>query len=255
MKNTWRKRSSGSTLLRTIRGSIRRGFTVIELIIVLAVISLIAVVAVPALNSILGMEQHTAIKELGQTLTWLQEEASLRNVAFRMEINLDRNTWKVTQGDPTSLIFATPEEAEDFRDEQKDKMKRYTKRQAEENNINLDDNPDKFDQIDDPIFTSGATLPEGLAFAFVYTPQYGNDGITPNPELPEEPEDEAIAYIHVFPDGSAEHAVIRIINIDDEEEGYSLEMEPMGGGVKLTDEIIDPEDSMSWLPDEGPTFR
>ena len=233
----------------------RRAFTVIELVIVLAVLAIIAAIAVPALSSVLSIEQHSSMKEMGQTLTWLQEEAALRNVAFRMEINLDRNSWKVEQGDPSSLIFATPEEAERFREEQKDKMKRFTKRQAEENNITLDEDPAQFDAIDDPMFTTGAELPPGLAFDFVYTPQYGDDGVEPNPELPDDPEDEAIAYIHVFPDGTAEHAVIRVINIDDENDGYSLEMEPMGGGIRLTDEIVDPQDSMSWLPDEGPSFR
>lgn len=243
------------TPLTKISRSTRKAFTVIELVIVLAVLAIVAAISVPALSSILSIEQHSAIKEMGQTLTWLQEEAALRNVAFRMEINLDRNSWKVEQGDPASLIFSNPEEAEKFRDEQKDKMKRFTKRQAEENQINLEEDPSKFDTIEDPMFTTGAELPSGIVFDFVYTPQYGDDGVRPNPELPEDPEDEAIAYIHVFPDGTAEHAVIRIVNIDDEEDGYSLEMEPMGGGIRLTDEIVDPRDSLSWLPDEGPSFR
>lgn len=260
MQSSWRKESALShinwgSIAKDISRSRKKAFTVIELVIVLAVLAVIAAISVPALSSILSIEQHSAIKEMGQTLTWLQEEAALRNVAFRMEINLDRSTWKVEQGDPTSLIFATPEEAEEFREEQKDKMKRFTKRQAEENNINLDEDPSKFDSIEDPMFTTGAELPSGLVFDFVYTPQYGDDGVEPNPELPDEPEDEAIAYIHIFPDGTAEHAVIRIINIDDEEDGYSLEMEPMGGGIRLTDEIVDPQDSLSWLPDEGPSFR
>ena len=105
------------------------------------------------------------------------------------------------------------------------------------------------------MFETNQTLPEGLQFAFVYTPQYGEDGVEPNPDLPDDPEDEAVAHIHIFPDGTAEHAVIRIVEVDEPDNGYSLEMDPMGGMVRLTDEILDPRNSLDWIPDEGPDFR
>ena len=232
-----------------------RGLTLIELVMVIAILGVMAALAMPSLNAVLGIEQHAAIKEMGQTLTWLQEEAALRNVAFRMEINLDRNQWKVEQGDPTSLIFATPEEAEEFRGEQKSQMRRFTKRQIESGEVDVAEDPSKFGEIEDPRFETKQVLPEGLQFAFVYTPQYGEDGVEPNPELPDDPEDEAIAYIHIFPDGTAEHAVIRIVELEGEDQGYSLEMSPMGGMIKMTDEILDPRDSLDWIPDEGPDFR
>lgn len=235
--------------------STQSGFTIIELLMVLAILAVMAAVGMPALNAALGMEQQSAVKEMGQTLTWLQEEAAMRNVAFRMEINLDRGTWKVTQGDPSSLIFATPEAAEEFRDAQKDQMKRFTKRQIAEGEVEVMEEPDKFNELDDPVFTSAQTLPQGIGFAFVYTPQYGEDGVVPNEELPDEPEEEAVAYVHVFPDGTAEHTVIRVIELNDPEEGYTLEMEPMGGGIRLTDELVDPKDSLDWIPEEGPDFR
>jgi prepilin-type N-terminal cleavage/methylation domain-containing protein len=234
---------------------LRRGLTLIELVVVMAVIALIAVMGVPALNTILGIEQHSAIKEIGQTLTWLQEEAAMRNVAFRMEINLDRNKWKVEVGEPNTLIFATPDEAEQHRENIKDKMKRYSKRQLESGMVDLGEDPSNFSTLDNSIFTTSKSLPPGLQFAFVYTPQYGNDGIEPHNEPPDDPEEDHIAHIHIFPDGTAEHTVIRVINIEDEEDGYSLEMEPLGGGISMTEDIIDPEDSLRWLPDEGPTIQ
>ena len=233
----------------------RRGLTLIELVVVMAVVGLITVMGMPAMNAMLGLEQQSAVKEIGQTFTWLQEEAAMRNVAFRVEINLDRNKWKVEVGEPNTLIFANPEEAEEHREELKDKMKRYSKRQLASGEIDLGEEPAKFSPLEDPIFTAQKTLPSGLQFSFVYTPQYGEDGVEPNDVPPEDPTEDSIAHIHIFPDGTAEHTVIRIVNIDNDDDGYALEMEPMGGRVTLTDEIDDPQDSMSWIPDEGPTIR
>ena len=233
----------------------RRGLTVIELMIVLAVLSIVVAVSMPGLNAVLGLEQQSAIKEIGQTLMWLQEESSLRNVAFQMEINLDRNQWSVKQGDAGTLIFASPKEAEEFRVAQKDKMKKFTKRQLAEGSVDLEEDPVKFDEIDDPVFTTKKELPEGLQFVYVYTPQYGEKGVTPHNEIPDDPIDESIAYIHIFPDGTAEHTIIQIAYMDEDTDGMSLEMEPMGGMVKFSTERIDPEESLRWIPTEGPDFR
>ena len=32
----------------------------------------------------------------------------------------------------------------------------------------------------------------------------------------------------------------------------TIEVEPLSGRVLVTHEIVEPEDSMDWLPDEGP---
>jgi hypothetical protein len=45
---------------------------------------------------------------------------------------------------------------------------------------------------------------------------------------------------------------VRIVDADDPEDGWTIEVEPLTGKVNLEPEIVDPEESLSWIPDEGP---
>ncbi len=239
----------------------RRGFTLIEIAVVVAILVVMAVVAVPALSGLLDLQQRAAAKELAQTYTWLVDEAQLRNVTFRVVYNLDRRTWKIEVGDPDTVVFATPEEREAHDEEVREMMRRYTEEEIaqgvpedeEEGGSQL---TDRFAGLDaDGSFTTERSLPRGTAFAFVYTPQYGEEGVRPHdPEdlADLDPEDERVAYTYVFSDGTAEHTVVRIVDEDDMEDGWTLEVEPLSGKVHLSTDIVDPQQSMAWLPDEGP---
>lgn len=238
----------------------REGFTLIELMVAMAVMVIIAAVAIPSISALLDLQQRASAKELAQTYMWLIDEAQLRNVTFRIAYNLDRNTWKVEAGDPSTLVFATPEEREEYDEELEDKMSRYTEREVEEGVEDLREDEEeagvqRFEGLTDVSFTTEQELAPGSRFQFVYTPQYGEDGKRPSEEPPEDPEDESIAYTYVFPDGSAEHAVVRIIDEDDEEDGWTIEVEPISGRVNLSTDLVEPEQSLAWVPEEGPELR
>jgi len=236
--------------------STKRGLTLAEIVVVMVLIALIALVGVPLLGNIFTARQEAAIRDLAQTYIWLGEEAQLRGVSFRVAINLDRSTWKIEVGDPNAMVFSNPEEAGEYADTIKDKMKRFTKRQREEQGLTEESTtPSQFDKLDDDIFITEKTLPEGLYFSYVYTPQYGEEGMRPNDELPEEVEDEHIAYSHIFPDGSVEHTVIQIVEVGNEEDPLSVIVEPLGAKVLISTDIREPTESLSWVPDEGPSYR
>jgi len=228
-------------------------------VVVTAILLMVAAVGIPSLAGLLDLQQRAAAKELAQTYTWLLDEAALRNACFRVAINLDRGRWQVEVGDPDTLVFSNPEARQEYEEELADKMSRFTERELEENRAQLDDEeedgtprPESFTGLVDPAFTTGMALPSGTRFAWVYTPQYGEDGIEPQDEVPEDEEDDRIAYTYIFPDGTAEHTVIRVVGDDDPEDGYTIEVEPLTGRVSLSVDIVSPEQSMEWLPDEGP---
>ena len=224
-----------------------------------AVMAAIALVSIPALNGLFDLKQRAAAKELVQTYTWLLDEAALRNVSFRMVFNLDQRTWKVEAGDPTTMVFSSPEEREKFDEELEDAMSRFTKREIEEGAAQeIEDKKGRFSGLEglDVGFDVAKTLPDGSLFAFVYTPQYEEGGKLPTKNgPPEDPEDESIAYTYVFPDGTAEHTVLRIVGEEEPEEGWTIEVLPISGDIKMSQDLIDPEKSLDWIPEEGPQIR
>lgn len=235
--------------------------TLIEIMVVMAVLGIIAAVAIPSLSGLLDLQQRGAAKELAQTMGWLSDEARLRNVTFRIVYNLDRSTWKVELGDPGTLVFATPEAREQAEEDLRDKMSRYTEREisegeADEDMEDADAGPRQFEGLNDPAFTAQQELPGGSRFGFVYTPQYGRDGIEPSEDgPPDDPEDDKLAYSYIFPDGTAEHTIVRIVDADDPDDGWTVEMDPLTGNVRLDPDVRDPSEAFAWLPDQAPEIR
>jgi len=219
--------------------------------------ALIAAISIPTLDGLLALKQRSAAKDLAQTYTWLLDEAALRNVAFRMVYNLDKSTWLIEAGDPATLVFSDPEAREKHDEKLEDDMARFTKREIEEGAAeDIEEKRGRFTGLGNIAFKAAQTLPSGTRFAYVYTPQYEDEGISPTQDgPPEDEEEEQIAYTYVFPDGTAEHTVVRIVDEDDEAEGWTIEVLPISGDIRLTPDLIDPSESMEWIPDDGPEIR
>lgn len=225
--------------------------------VAMAIMAIMAAIGLPAMSGYLGLQQREAAKEISQTYSWLLDEAALRNVSFRIAYNLDRRSWKVEAGDPATLVFSTPEAREENDERIEDEMSRFTQREIEEGQAEeIDDTKGRFSGLDDPMFTQGNVLPDNTVFAYVFTNQYEEGGLTPNPDgPPDEEEDDRIAYTYIFPDGSAEYTLVRIVDEDDPEDGWSVEVMPISGDIKMVSEEIDPEESLEWIPEEGPELR
>jgi prepilin-type N-terminal cleavage/methylation domain-containing protein len=233
----------------------RRGITLIEMMVVMAVIAVVIAVGAPVLSSVFDLQQRGAAKTLADAYRLLQTEAMLRNVTFRMAFNLDRGTWAVEVGDPSALIFTDPRSREEWEEEQQRKLKRFTKKEIERGEANdIVDQGGRFSGLDVPGFPTKGALPDSCRFAYVYTPQYG-EPVTPSEVMPEEREDERVVYSHIFPDGTMEFTVVRIVDIEDPADGYTVEVEPFSGQVRLETDETAIGASLAWIPSEAPTSR
>ena len=231
----------------------RVGFTLIEIMVVAALIVGLLAVAVPTLRGIFDAEQTAAARNLALTYTYLRDEAALRNVSFRIAYNLDEASYAIEVGDPGTLIFTNPEDRAAFEEDLQDKLDRFTEREIEEGQAeSLQEQQGRFAGLTDPALEGVVTLPPGSRFAWIYTPQYGEDPIEAPDEPEEAPEDQTIVYSYIFPNGTAEHAVIRIAELEDPDDGFTLEVEPLTGRTILHDDPVEISELMDWLPDDAP---
>ena len=89
----------------------------------------------------------------------------------------------------------------------------------------------------------------------MYTPQYEEEGQQPTKDgPPEDPSEEIMAYTYVFPDGTAEHTVVRIADEDDPDDGWTIEVMPISGEIKMTEAILDPQGAWTGSQKRGRRF-
>jgi len=226
--------------------------TAMEILVALAIIIGIMSISVPTLYNVLALEQHAVARELATTIAYLRDEATLRGVTFRVAFDLDARSWKVQAGAPDATIFATPEERERWERDIQDRLTRFTRREIEEGAADdILDQTGRFEDIPDVALDAVQELPGGTSIGWIWTSQW-EEPVTPSPVPPEDPADDRIVYLHVFPDGQLEAAVVRIVSEDDPGEGYTLVVEPLTGRIRMEADEVEPEALFAWLPLEPP---
>lgn len=257
---------------RPLRRS-RAGMTLMEIMVVGAIIAGVFAIALPSTRSLMGVDRQVATKNLASTYRYLREEATLRNVVFRVAFDLDANTWSVQMGDPDTLIFYDQDTRESFEDELQSELSRFTQREIDEGEAqDVVSKIDQFQEVADETLARLVTppelpegedpseaqlsqgkveLPAGTVFAWVHTPQYDKP-VERSDEEPEDGDPHSVAYSYIFPNGFAEPTLVRIVDEDDEDDGLTLEVEPLSGRVLLHEEEVELDDILGWLPEEGP---
>lgn len=238
-------RFAASTLLHRrarVRRS-RRGMSLTEVLVVIVIGVLLVALLAPPVSSILELEQRAAARDLSLLYGQLHDEAIMRNVTFRVAYDLRQGSYKVEVAESGVLIFDDP----DARERWDDNERRRLERLDDEARAAYAAERQSFSALQTR-FKSEFELPTGAVFGGIYTPQYG-EMVDASDFDDTEP---AIVYSYIFANGQAEHTVIHLVASDDPEDGYTVEIEPLSGAVRMRGEIVDWRDSHDFVPDAGP---
>jgi hypothetical protein len=225
--------------------------TLIEIMVVLAIMLAVMGSSVAAFDAVFMVEQQASAKELTLHYQRLRDEAILRNLTYRISFHMKEGKYEITMAPPGQLIHETYEDREEFEEEAEDRDFFLT--DDEKERMIAYNEAKGFKQIEGH-WSSEFVLPEGIRFGGVFTPQYEEMVMYEEWEEYEEDEKPFVVHSHIFPNGFVEHTIVTIVDIDDPEDGFTVEVEPLTGNVVLHSELIDYEDSFDFVPEEGPTL-
>ena len=238
----------------------RRGMSLIEIMIVVAILVGLTAVAVPLGSSLLRLEQRQAAARLGTIYERLQNEAMLRNMTFRIAFHLEDRYYEVEGSSDPALLFATPEKRVETEARLAEALSRKPSRfdrgdaamAVDEDGLAL--KQAQFTAVQDK-FLRRFDLPRGVRFGGVYTPAYG-ELVTPSREDPLEmkPEDKRVVHAYILPTGVSEHAVIQIVYESNPTRGFTIEAEPMTGKIHIEAVVRDWDRRFSFVPKRGPNL-
>lgn len=185
-----------------------QGFTLVELLVVVALIGLVMLMALPSISSIFQVSINSASRELATSMKEAYNAAMITGRVHRMAYDLKDNVFWVESG-PANVLLDTAATLE-----KEERRKKF------QTSLDEDDQPAASPfQIDKSITRSKKPLPRGVVFEDILT------------EREKEPVTEGVAYTHIFPSGITERTLIRIK--DSQDHRYSLVVESVSGRTRM----------------------
>ncbi len=249
------------------KGTNRRGFTLIEMVVAVFIVAMIFAISIPTINNMTRVHMRTAANKLAGNLKYLYDRAVLEKVYIRLVFDLDEGVYYpestpdrfFLRKDPLDVeegIAVTPEEELEEEEEEDSIFDRL----FSDNLLGINPEPDEEDEEFGPStnwsgwndfakrfkkkkaefggyqseLSKKEKLPEGVAIYRMYTP-----GL-------KEPVEHGKVYMHFFPHGYVEQAVIYLVEEDDLEAEseddmgiWSLVVHPLTGLATIYNEKVE----------------
>lgn len=197
----------------------QQGFTLIEMIIVVAIIAVMAAAAIPAINAVSGANARATAGEIAGACRWLYDTAALRHQTCRLAFDMDHGQW---WAECTKDRFYLSKEAErshdgaaDVEEDDDELARRFPdERDAEKRRLLA---KAKFGEFSDEQVRK-KDLPSGARVTDVWA-QHQRD-----------PYSKGMAYVYFYPEGLAELAHIPVTDGDNY---YTVVVSPLTGHAKV----------------------
>ena len=192
------------------------GFTLIEMLVVLALIGLITVFALPNISSMFKLSLNSVTRELASTVKEAYNSSIMTGRVYRLAYDLKEQTFWVESG-PGNVLLDTKDSKE-----KENRRKRFQK---------PDDAPPapQF-TMDTTVTRKKMSLPRGVVYEDVITEQ------SPDPIT------EGMAYTHIFPHGLTERTIIHLK--DTQEHHISLLLDPVIGTTHMVERYVKEGDDL-----------
>jgi len=179
------------------------GFTLVEVLLVVAIIGMVMSLGLPAISNVTGHRLASTTRQFVGLIRTIRNDSILLNQAHRLVINLDKNSYWVENQTRDGLL----NEVED--------PTKYKKGEAPPSQFNIS-----------PKYTKEPReMPGGVVFTGVYKEKEGL-------------RDTGIVFIHFFPNGINDQAILYLAKAGSPESAYSLIVRPTSGRVDIAREIV-----------------
>ncbi len=177
--------------------------TLIEILIVLAIVSMVMSLGLPSLQRVTYQQINSTTRKFVGVVRTVRNDSILLNSIHRLAFNLDENKWWVETQDSQKLL-----ESSDLVAAYDKEGKVITKR----NGFSINPKYSKDGEANN--------LPNGVVISKILKE---SEGLV----------EKGLVYIHIFPNGSAEHSILYLKRSGSDEISYSVLIRPTGGRVDV----------------------
>ncbi len=225
------------------------GMTLIEIMIALAIVGLLLGGAIMGFRSVVKSELRGTAGRLAAAIRYSYDRAITTGAYYRLHFDLDEHTYKLERSDTRVLLGREKEHAgrdgkgldqdKEAAQREAEEKQRYGTTQGLPPELLPPPSPrrPKFESFKD------TTLPEvkmkRVHVLSLFTPRQS------------EPYTGGHAYLHFFPDGHTERAVIHLGTDPADSDQYSLIVHALTGRVEIKAERIDPPSDFDAVDDAG----
>lgn len=196
-----------------------QGFTLVEILVVIALVGLITLLALPTISSYFRVSLNTVTRELASTFREAYNASIITGRVHRLVYDLDSDEFWVEQGPNEVLIDSA---ATKEREERRKRL--FAKKKEGEGE------PAYHFSLARNVTRKKRSLPRGASFKDVVS------------EFSEKPLTEGLAYTHIFPHGIAERTLVHLTDLQNHE--TTLVLSPVIGKTSVQSGYVKPEETL-----------